>query len=181
MTTNRSPSIIPSAPAFPFILPQQPQPHPTPLPGSGKVKLSSRRNLEQEANDLSDEEAEVDDALLFIRNRGANYLIPLGRRHTLMEERADAQGDSDSSGASGSDAGGSDHNDDSAEEEEEEEAADLDADMEDLDRETDDEDDAEEDDGDEEEGDDVDEDEDGEDADGEDEAELYGGQQRNYW
>ncbi len=60
-----------------------------------------------EANDLSDEEGEVDDSvsrfpvdlrcrlirrrakLLAIRNRGASFLIPLGKKLTLLEEQAD--------------------------------------------------------------------------------------------
>lgn len=56
-------TLIPPLPIFPFLLPPPPQPHPTPLPTRGRVKLLSRRNLVAEANDLSDEEAEIDDAV----------------------------------------------------------------------------------------------------------------------
>ena len=56
-------SLIPPAPIFPFLLPPAPQSHPTPLPRGKRVKLLSRRNLVAEANDLSDEEQEVDEAV----------------------------------------------------------------------------------------------------------------------
>ncbi|KAG9018941.1 hypothetical protein FRB90_008135 [Tulasnella sp. 427] len=126
-------TIVPPPPEFPFLLPPPPRPHPTPLPGRGPVKLLSRRNLVQEAIDLSDEEAEVDEALLAIRNRGAAFLIPLGKRYTLMEERADLQAGSDST--SSEMEGGSEHGESPVEEgeEEEEEEHDLDASMENLD------------------------------------------------
>ncbi|KAG8973579.1 hypothetical protein FRC05_008648 [Tulasnella sp. 425] len=140
-------TVVPPPPEFPFLLPPPPRPHPTPLPGRGHVKLLSRRNLVQEAHDLSDEEAEVDDALLAVRNRGASFLIPLGKRYTLLEERADLQAGSDSTSTEMD--GGSEHGESPAEDgdgEDEEEEHDLDASMENLDEE-DEEDDEEEDEG----------------------------------
>lgn len=66
------PSVIPPLPLFPFLLP--PAPRPSPMPpaplsrGGRRIKLLSRRNLVQEANDLSDEEAEVDDTVTPMQN-----------------------------------------------------------------------------------------------------------------
>ncbi|KAG8877143.1 hypothetical protein FRB98_006860 [Tulasnella sp. 332] len=179
------PSLVPPYPLFPFLLPPAPRPHPMPPApisrGGRRTKLLSRRNLVQEANDLSDEEAEVDDTLLAVRNRGASFLIPLGKRHTLVEERADASSSDGTSSGEGSQAGegeaedeeggeddeGDDdeEGDDDDDDEEEDEEHDLDEDMENLDDEEGD------DDGDGE-GDDDDEDEDGElgDEDGEEDG-----------
>ncbi|KAG8898910.1 hypothetical protein FRB99_007070 [Tulasnella sp. 403] len=130
-------TLIPPVPEFPFLLPPPPQPHPTPLPSHRRIKLLSKRSLVTEANDLSDEEAEVDDALLAVRNRGAAFLIPLGKRHTLMEERADLQVSSDGSSTemdAASERGGSQAEDAEGEPDLEEEQ-DLDASMENLDEE----------------------------------------------
>ncbi|KAH9945833.1 uncharacterized protein BXZ73DRAFT_95354 [Epithele typhae] len=87
-------------------------------------------------DELSEEERVIDDQNIDIRNRGWNFLIPIGRTWTQHEEKNDA--DDASEGSDGSDRSGEggslmeeEENSQSSEEEEEE---DLDADMEDLDR-----------------------------------------------
>jgi len=84
------PTLIPPMPSFPFLLPDPPQPHPMPLSSrGGYVRFSSRRDLHQEADDLSDEEAEVEDAMQDIKHWGESFLIPLGKQMTLEDEKAD--------------------------------------------------------------------------------------------
>jgi len=130
-------TLVPPKPEFPFLLPPAPRAYPLPVPKRGRVKLLSVRNLVAEANALSDEETELDEAMMAIKNRGASWLIPLGRRHTVMEERADQQGGSSDGSSSpsdpGSDNNGSDGDDASGGEDDEGEEQDLDAAMENLD------------------------------------------------
>ena len=58
-----TPTVLPRSPLFPSLLPRPPQPHPTPLPRRGRydARMNARRDLVREMDDLSDEEAEVDD------------------------------------------------------------------------------------------------------------------------
>jgi hypothetical protein len=56
-------TLVPPFPSFPMLLPTPPQPHHTPLPalGCGPRRISDRRDLLQEIDDLSDEENELED------------------------------------------------------------------------------------------------------------------------
>lgn len=49
---------------FPLLLPTPPQPHPLPLPRRGRdppARLSARRDINRELEELSDEEGEYDE------------------------------------------------------------------------------------------------------------------------
>jgi hypothetical protein len=93
-------------------MPRQQQPYPTPLaiPGRRVGKLILRRDLVQEMDDLSDEEAELEDSVrttsfvvecsllmgdvkqtLEIKNRGYGFLVPIGRTLTQHEEKNDVR------------------------------------------------------------------------------------------
>ena len=58
-----TPTVLPRPEEFPNLLPKPPQPHPTPLPKSGRStgRLNTRRDLQREMDDLSDEENELED------------------------------------------------------------------------------------------------------------------------
>jgi hypothetical protein len=58
-----TPTVLPRPPIFPTLMPRPQQPYPTPLaiPGRRVGKLIMRRDLVQEMDDLSDEEAELED------------------------------------------------------------------------------------------------------------------------
>ena len=58
-----TPTVLPRPPLFPALMPRPQQPYPTPLavPGRRAGRLILRRDLVQEMDDLSDEEAELDD------------------------------------------------------------------------------------------------------------------------
>jgi hypothetical protein len=60
-----TPTVLPRPPLFPTLMPRQQQPYPTPLaiPGRRIGKLILRRDLVQEMDDLSDEEAELEDGV----------------------------------------------------------------------------------------------------------------------
>lgn len=60
-----TPTVLPRPPLFPTLMPRPQQPYPTPLaiPGRRVGKLILRRDLVQEMDDLSDEEAELDDTV----------------------------------------------------------------------------------------------------------------------
>ena len=67
-----TPTVLRRPPVFPHLLAKPPQPYPTPLlnrrPGV-YGRLNSRRDLQREMDDLSDEENEVEDIV-----SGANSL-----------------------------------------------------------------------------------------------------------
>ena len=58
-----TPTVLPRPPIFPTLMPRPRQPYPTPLavPGRRAGRLMQRRDLVQEMDDLSDEEAELED------------------------------------------------------------------------------------------------------------------------
>ncbi|KAI0277208.1 hypothetical protein BGY98DRAFT_643937 [Russula aff. rugulosa BPL654] len=87
-----TPTVLPRPPLFPTLMPRQQQPYPTPLaiPGRRVGKLILRRDLVQEMDDLSDEEAELEDSTLEIKNRGYGFLVPIGKMLTQHEEKNDA-------------------------------------------------------------------------------------------
>ena len=94
-------------------MPRQQQPYPTPLavPGRRIGKLILRRDLMQEMDDLSDEEAELEDTVRYdvrcwssgsllmgdvkqtleIKNRGYGFLVPIGKMLTQHEEKNDVR------------------------------------------------------------------------------------------
>ncbi|KAL0581417.1 hypothetical protein V5O48_000571 [Marasmius crinis-equi] len=80
-------------------------------------------------NDLSDEEKELEDINISIRNRGYAYMIPIGRTLTIQEEKNDA--DEESEG--GSETGESANGPPSGLEDDADTTQDLDAEMEDMD------------------------------------------------
>ncbi|KAI0086362.1 hypothetical protein BDY19DRAFT_961046 [Irpex rosettiformis] len=138
-----SPTIVPRNPVFPSLLPKPLQPHPLPLPleGQRRFRMNAIRDRNKEMADLSDEEFSFNEMRDEVRNRGYNFLIPIGRSLTQHEEKNDAdaseeEGDDDdvSEGTTPSDEpeeAGEDEDED-----EDEEEHDLDADMEDLDETT---------------------------------------------
>ncbi|KAH9901495.1 hypothetical protein C8Q73DRAFT_678025 [Cubamyces lactineus] len=133
-----SPTVLPRSPVFPRLLPLPPHPHPIPPAPSmqRRERLINYRDLWREMEELSDEENAVEDLNLEIKNRGYNFLIPIGQTWTQHEEKNDADDASDGSeGTEHTGDGGSlmDEDENSSEEEEEEDQ-DLDADMEDLDQ-----------------------------------------------
>ncbi len=91
--------------------PQQPYPTPLAVPGRHVRRLILRRNLVQEMDDLSDEEAELEDSVrcprplflfgfilmvvlkqtLEVKNRGYGFLIPIGKILTQHEEKNDVR------------------------------------------------------------------------------------------
>jgi len=128
-----TPTLIPRNPALPLLLPDIPKPHPTPLPpnsGQPPGRLSSRRNLRNEMEDLSDEEDDIEESWKeAISQRGYNFLHVIGRLLTQQEEKNDqAETDTDESGSAHS--GGQASNVDDGENGSQ---PDLDATMEDLD------------------------------------------------
>lgn len=77
-------------------------------------------------DDLSDEEDELEGLSLEIKNRGYNFLIPIGRAYTQQEEKNDAD---EEESADGTDSGEAP----SILDEENDSAEDLDAEMDDMD------------------------------------------------
>ncbi|KAJ7145410.1 hypothetical protein C8R43DRAFT_1012703 [Mycena crocata] len=140
MSAVASPTILPRPPLFPRLLPKPPHPDPVPLPSQGKTygRLNASRNLQREMDDLSDEENELEEMNMAMRNRGFGTLIPMGRNLTQQEEKNDAEeeadDDSDSNPSHGPPSVGEDVGETSTQ--------DLDASMEDLDEDDDDEDDS---------------------------------------
>ncbi|KAI0822711.1 hypothetical protein BC628DRAFT_1421403 [Trametes gibbosa] len=132
-----SPTVLPRSPVFPRLLPLPPHPHPIPAAASmqRRERFINYRDLWREMEELSDEENAVEDQKLEIKNRGYNFLIPIGRTWTQHEEKNDA--DDVSEGTEGTDHTGDGNSlmdeDENSTDEEEEEDQDLDADMEDMD------------------------------------------------
>ncbi|KAI0672896.1 hypothetical protein C8Q78DRAFT_1021801 [Trametes maxima] len=132
-----SPTVLPRSPVFPRLLPLPPHPHPIPPAPSmqRRERFINYRDLWREMEELSDEENAVEDQNLEIKNRGYNFLIPIGRTWTQHEEKNDVSdllvlnlpflcGEANSLM----------DEDENSTEEEEEEDQDLDADMEDMDQ-----------------------------------------------
>ena len=106
-----TPTLVPRPSVFPHLLPKASQPYPTPLPNRRVyAHLNARRDLQREMDDLSDEENEVEDIVshlnsasahqscqchflqtMFVRNRGFNTMIPIGRLLTQQEEKNDVR------------------------------------------------------------------------------------------
>ncbi|KAI4527702.1 hypothetical protein K525DRAFT_186002 [Schizophyllum commune Loenen D] len=131
-----SPTLLPRESRFPLVLPHLNQPYIKPLPRKVQVygRLNAYRNLEQEIADLEDEEASLDTAMRNIRDRGFNFLVPIGRNLTQQEEKNDVRAflaTNDSGSEEGASQPSTQQTDASEEDEEEEE--DLDASMEDRD------------------------------------------------
>ncbi|KAH7906158.1 hypothetical protein BJ138DRAFT_1163293 [Hygrophoropsis aurantiaca] len=128
-----TPTLIPRPLIVPLVLPNPPQPNPAPLPKANRFpgRMNNRRDLQHEMDDLSDEENELEEINMRIRNQGFDSIIPIGRVTTQMEEKNDAEDDDDDSDT-GQSGGGApsvtgEENDDSG--------PDLDASMEDMDEE----------------------------------------------
>ncbi len=70
-----TPTVLPRPPLFPTLMPRPQHPYPTPLaiPGRRVGKLILRRDLVQEMDDLSDEEAELEDTV----RQHHSVLLPL--------------------------------------------------------------------------------------------------------
>ncbi|CDO73594.1 hypothetical protein BN946_scf185014.g64 [Trametes cinnabarina] len=133
-----SPTVLPRSPVFPRLLPLPPHPHPIPPAPSmqRRERFINYRDLWREMEELSEEEHAVDDQHLEIKNRGYNFLIPIGRTWTQHEEKNDADDASD--GSDGTDHSGDDNSlmdeDENSSDEEDDDEQDLDADMEDMDQ-----------------------------------------------
>ncbi|KAH9001033.1 hypothetical protein EDB92DRAFT_2110146 [Lactarius akahatsu] len=87
-----TPTVLPRPPLFPTLMPRAHQPYPTPLtvPGRPMGRLILRRDFVQEMDDLSEEEAELEDNTLEVKNRGYGFLVPIGKVLTQHEEKNDA-------------------------------------------------------------------------------------------
>ncbi|KAI0362463.1 hypothetical protein OH77DRAFT_1432997 [Trametes cingulata] len=88
-----SPTLLPRGPVFPRLLPLPPHPHPIPPAQSmqRRERFINYRDLWREMEELSDEENAVEDQTLEIKNRGYNFLIPIGRTWTQHEEKNDVR------------------------------------------------------------------------------------------
>ncbi|KDQ61163.1 hypothetical protein JAAARDRAFT_32170 [Jaapia argillacea MUCL 33604] len=132
-----TPTLLPRSQIFPTLLPKPPQPHPLPLPAAGRSegRLNSRRDLVREMDDLSEEEMQLEDITAAVKNRGFDFLVPIGKMTTQHEEKNDADDDDDDVG-SGSGSESSESNarrsliDDA---EENDSGPDMDAELEDMD------------------------------------------------
>ena len=78
-----TPTVLPRPPLFPNLMPRPQQPYPTPLavPGRRAGRLIARRDLVQEMDDLSDEEAELEDS---VRTSTPHTLRPLFRFYFIF-------------------------------------------------------------------------------------------------
>ncbi|TFK54613.1 hypothetical protein OE88DRAFT_1731930 [Heliocybe sulcata] len=135
MSTAASPTVLPRNQIFPELMPKMPsEPYPLPLAKPGRHMGRIKRDFHREMEQLSDEETELDNISLAHRNRGFDYMVPLGKLLTQREERNDngeddADADSEVTGDSEHSAG----EESGVEEENGEDAADLDAEIQDMD------------------------------------------------
>ncbi|KAG0694990.1 hypothetical protein DFH29DRAFT_814658 [Suillus ampliporus] len=136
-----SPTLVPRPSTLPLVLPRAPRVNPTPIPKIDRYPGRMNRDLQREMDDLSDEEKEIEDDNIVIRDRGFRWLIPIGRHTTQLEEMNEvrcgflllflfAEDDSEDSDT-GQSGGGPSINEDG--EENDESGPDLDASMEDMD------------------------------------------------
>ncbi|CCA73994.1 hypothetical protein PIIN_07948 [Serendipita indica DSM 11827] len=131
-----SPTFVGRDPPLPIFVPPLYRPYPLPKRRHPPEELGDVRvrELYDEARDLSDEELELEERYGDLKNRGFNYLIPLGKTLTLREEQIDLQAASDSaSEAPEQPEEASVENDAAPAEGGEGEEQDLDAELEDLD------------------------------------------------
>ncbi|KAG6336320.1 hypothetical protein ID866_2769 [Astraeus odoratus] len=127
-----SPTLIPREPVIPLVLPKPPHFGPTPLPKDDRThgRFSSRRDLQRDTSDLTDEEDEIEEWNQSVRNRGFSWYIPIGRHATQLEEKHDEDdSEATTSGQSG------EHSPSLNGEENDGSGVDLDASMEDMDEE----------------------------------------------
>jgi len=90
--------------------------------------MTSRRELNREMDDLSEEEQELEELTTDVKNRGFAFLVPIGRLLTQQEEKNDEdEDDDDDDESNGSEESASSDADENESEQ------DLDADMEDMD------------------------------------------------
>lgn len=105
--SGATPTLIPRVPNFPILLPRPPQPHIKPKARrvGPYTTINQTRDLQREMDELSEEETELEEANMLLHNRGYNYMVPIGRTLTLLEEKndADEEDDGEDSG-SGSDS-----------------------------------------------------------------------------
>ncbi|KAJ8594301.1 hypothetical protein M405DRAFT_878842 [Rhizopogon salebrosus TDB-379] len=130
-----SPTLVPRPPVIPLVLPRAPYVNPSPLPKLDRYpgRMDIRRDFQREIEDLSDEETELEEATIAIRDRGFQWLIPIGRHTTKQEEKNEAEDESEGSDTGQSGGGAPSVNEDG--EENDESGPDLDASMEDMDEE----------------------------------------------
>lgn len=130
MSTS-TPTLVPRRPIVPNLLPRVPQVFPcsTPHPSFAQSRLLSHRDILREMEDLSEEEAELDEIITEQSKRGFSWYVPIGRHFTLQEEKADEQADDEEDDESQS----AHSNMADSPVEDEGEAPDLDAEMEDMD------------------------------------------------
>ncbi|KAF9246389.1 hypothetical protein BU15DRAFT_85156 [Melanogaster broomeanus] len=124
-----SPTLIPRPPVIPLVLPKPPHVGPTPLPKSDRFqgRINHRRDLQRERMTCPMKRM-IWRTNTYVRNRGFIWYIPIGRHTTQLEEKNDAEDDSEGS-SSGHTEGTPPH------EENDDSGPDLDASMEDMDEE----------------------------------------------
>ncbi|KZT27308.1 hypothetical protein NEOLEDRAFT_1088810 [Neolentinus lepideus HHB14362 ss-1] len=138
MSTTASPTVLPRNQIFPELMTKAPsEPYPLPRSKPGRHTGRMRRNVQLEMEQLSDEETELENMALAQRNRGFDYMVPLGKLLTQREERNDNVRSQDDPDADASDISGeTEHSPgphSGIEEENDESGEDLDAEMEDRD------------------------------------------------
>jgi len=136
MSTTASPTVLPRNQIFPELMTKAPsEPYPLPRSKPGRHTGRMRRNVQLEMEQLSDEETELENMALAQRNRGFDYMVPLGKLLTQREERND-NGEDDPDADASDVSGETEHSPgphSGIEEENDESGEDLDAEMEDRD------------------------------------------------
>lgn len=82
-----SPTLIPRPPVVPLVLPKPPHIGPTPLPGADQYqgRINHVRDLQREADDLSDEENDLEDCVrAIITPSMAFFTLPEHRIYTFV-------------------------------------------------------------------------------------------------